>query len=127
MLIIAIKRPFKPAATVQLFNLLVYEITEAPTEQPTEEVTTEEMTTIPNKELCENYMATDSGNMFYIFVLYGVIKSQYLSNNINLNVIFNNILTTKYMRRRLIMPPNAAPMDMKKSRRKKVVKRHVVC
>ena len=57
-----------------LLHLPVYEITEAPTEEPTEELTTVEMTTIPNKELCENYMATDSGNMFCIFVLYGVIS-----------------------------------------------------
>ena len=91
-------------------------------------MTTEETgVTIPNKVLCENYMATDSGKMFCIFVLYGVTKSQYLLNNKNLNVVFNNIFTTKNTRRRLIMPPNAAPMDMKKSRRRKVVKRHVVC
>ena len=58
-----------------LLHLLAYEITEAPTEEPTEVMTTQEMTTIPNKELCENYMATDSGNMFCIFILYDVTIS----------------------------------------------------
>ena len=105
-----------------ILHLLAYEITSPPTEEPTEEMTTEETGfTIPNKVLCENYMASDSGKMFCIFVLYGVL------NNKNLNVVFNNIFTTKNTWRRLIMPPNAAPMDMKKSRRRKVVKRHVVC
>ena len=57
-----------------ILHLLAYEITSPPTEEPTEEMTTEETgVTIPNKELCENYMATDSGNMFCIFVIYGVI------------------------------------------------------
>ena len=58
-----------------LLYLIVYELTSPTTEEVTEEVTTEEAVTIPNKVLCENYMATDSGNMFYIFVLYGVIIS----------------------------------------------------
>ena len=57
-----------------ILHLLAYEITSPPTEEPTEEMTTEETgVTIPNKELCENYMATDSGKMFCIFVLYGEI------------------------------------------------------
>ena len=57
-----------------ILHLLAYEITSPPTEEPTEEMTTEETgVTIPNKVLCENYMATDSGKMFCIFVLYGEI------------------------------------------------------
>ena len=59
-----------------ILHLLAYEITSPPTEEPTEEMTTEETgVTIPNKVLCENYMATDSGKMFCIFVLYGVTVS----------------------------------------------------
>ena len=82
-------KPIYACSYSLILHLLAYEITSPPTEEPTEEMTTEETGfTIPNKELCENYMATDSGNMFCILVLYCVI--QYLSNNKNPNVIFNN-------------------------------------